>query len=170
MAKAQQLTTDALKPWSDESLMRALERLEGMTGKPKPRSDEAEDATLEGLLAKLRRYPGDIVVHVLWTWDDRHAFWPRWAELRAELDEASALRRAILSALMDVKHVTEKREKPSQEEIDRTNEIHAAFLKKMGVAAQRVKAPPGLLEQRCIEREAAERAEVLAERHPEASQ
>lgn len=165
--QAQKLTTDALKPYSDDAIMRALERLEGMTGKPKPRSDDAEDATLEGLLAKIRKYPGDIVVHVLWTWDDRHEFWPRWATLKAELDEASALRRAILPALMDVKHETEKVEKPSQEEIDRVNEIHANFLKRMGASAQKLKPPPCELEKAIAAREAAEREQIERELHSE---
>ncbi len=167
IALAQKLTTDALKPYSDDAIMRALERLEGMTGKPKPRSDDAEDATLEGLLAKIRKYPGDIVVHTLWAWDDRHAFWPRWAELKHELDEASAMRRAILPALMDVKYAEEKREPPSQEEIDRINTIHAEFLRKMGASPQKLKSPPGILEQRVIEREAAEREQIKRELHPE---
>jgi len=166
--KAQQLTTDALKPYSDDGILRALERLEGMTGKPKPRGDDAEDATLEGLLAKIRRYPGDVVMHVLWTWDDRHEFWPRWASLKAELDEASAFRRAILPALMDVKHEAEKREPPSQDEIDRVNAIHAEFLRKMGASQQpKHKRPVGMLEQRVIDREASDRAEIMRELHPE---
>lgn len=165
--RAQQLTTDALKPYSDDAIMRALERLEGMTGKPKPRSDEAEDATLEGLLAKIRKYPGDIVMHVLWTWDDRHEFWPRWATLRAELDEVSSLRRGILSALMDVKYAEERHEPPSQEEIDRVNEIHANFLRRMGASPQKLKPPPGMLEERVAAREKADRAAVLRDLHPE---
>lgn len=165
--RAQQLITEALKPYSDDAVMRALERLEGMTGKPKPRSDEAEDLTLEGLLAKIRRYPGDIVVYVLWTWDDRHEFWPRWALLKAELDEASHLRRAILPALMDVKYEDEKREPPSPEEIERINAIHADFLKKIGAGGQKPKTAPGLLENRIAERETADRAEALAQLHPE---
>lgn len=167
--QAQKLTTEALKPYSNDAVLRALERLEGMTGKPKPRSDEAEDLTMDALLTKIARYPGDIVLHVLWTWDDRHTFWPRWAELKAELDKASSLRRGILPALMNVKYEAERREPPSQEEIDRVNAIHANFLKRMGASPQKLKAPPGMLEQRVIEREAADRAAVMQELHPEAA-
>jgi len=87
----------------------------------------------------------------------------------AELDEASALRRGILPALMDVKREEEKRPPPSQEEIDAVNAIHARFLAKMGASGQpKHKAAPGMLERRVIDREAAEREQALRELHPEA--
>jgi hypothetical protein len=79
------------------------------------------------------------------------------------------MRRSILPALMDVKFAEEKREPPSQDEIDRVNAIHAEFLRKIGATSQKLRAAPTLLENRIAEREAAERAQIHAALHPEAS-
>lgn len=158
---------ELLRPASDDAIQRALVRLDGMTGRKKADSDEAEDIQLDGLFAKLKAYPGDIVIHALWTWDDRHEFWPRWKLLKDELDHLFAFRRSLLPALQDVKYADEKREPPSQDEIDRINAMHADFLHKMGASAQKLKPPPTILEERIAEREAADRTHVQAELHPE---
>lgn len=104
--------------------MDALVSLESATGKPRAiDSDEADEFKLDRYVRKLREYPGDIVLHVLETWDDRPPpaglFFPRIAELRPILTNASRFRRELLVALQACEPFDPPPPPPEETEADR---------------------------------------------------
>lgn len=168
-----------LKPASDEQMIAWLHSLELATGKAQKLSSDDEDEKLDRYLAKLRKFPADIVEHVLATWDDRPPptgeFFPRTAQLKQACDQAFAWRRSLLPALQRATMLdadaAPQRSKPTDEEAAIIAAKHAEVMRSFASTPSTLTTPidgPSWFEQLLEQRARIEALEVESELHPEA--
>lgn len=95
----------------------------------RPAGEFDEAVKLEAYASRLRRFPADVVRHVLIekTWK----FWPTWDELQAACSRLAGTRRAILAALDRPAKEEKPIQPPSPEQRKRLSEEAEAMLVEM---------------------------------------
>lgn len=138
---AQRAVTEMLKPATDSQLRAALATLSVRVSRS-PGSADAADLQIAVYVRSLKAYPFDIALAALEHWPERDAkeakFWPSWAELQEQLDEAFAFRRALLPALSSIKRLPEREpEPPSEADIAEVRARTAAIVEQLNAQTHR---------------------------------
>lgn len=86
-----------MQPASDEQLIMAFGRLGVECGKYKTKADaDTADLQLESYVERLRAFPADLALWVLYVWPERSPEWPHWADLHRLLVPMLSARQRLI--------------------------------------------------------------------------
>lgn len=91
-----------IAPWFEPLDPReTVKRLAEMRLLVRRRNEANDDLDAQTALyaSRLRKYPADVVSHVLTKWADREEWWPSWAEMKAQCDRHAKRRMALRRVL-----------------------------------------------------------------------
>lgn len=101
LAQARSRIDASLAPLPESELLELLAELRALTRRQSD-SGELFEMQIKTYRARLLRYPGDVVQHVLSQWPEVNQFWPSWAELVGLLQPLTVRREMLRDALLNV--------------------------------------------------------------------